>query len=79
MQHSTRPLAPRAAALTLALMASAALAGCTTVGPKYNGAPDAAPAAAARAAFLRGDAATTTAGTGRAVVGSCWAIRCSMA
>lgn len=61
MQHSTRPFAPRAATLTLALMASAALAGCTTVGPKYNGAPDAAPAAAARAAFLRGDAATTTA------------------
>ncbi len=47
--------------LAIALLASAALAGCTTVGPKYAGAPDAAPGAAARSAFLRGDAATTTA------------------
>lgn len=47
--------------LAIALLASAALAGCTTVGPKYAGAPDASPGAAARSAFLRGDAATTTA------------------
>jgi len=43
-----------------ALLASAALAGCTTVGPKYTGAPDAAPGAAGRQAFLRGDAAATS-------------------
>jgi hypothetical protein len=60
-------------------MASAALAGCTTVGPKYNGAPDAAPAAAARAAFLRGDAATTPPRHRPRAGGKRWAIRCSMA
>lgn len=53
MTLSFRPLAA-------ALLASAALAGCTTVGPKYTGAPDAAPGAAGRQAFLRGDAAATS-------------------
>ena len=53
MTLSFRPLAA-------ALLASAALAGCTTVGPKYTGAPDAAPGAAGRPAFLRGDAAATS-------------------
>lgn len=54
-----RPKA-RSAALLAAMLASAALAGCTTVGPNYAGAPAAAPVAAARPGFLRADAQTTT-------------------
>lgn len=64
MHTSFRRLAHRPPATTLVattLLASLALAGCTTVGPKYTGAPDAAPGAAARSAFLRGDASATPA------------------
>lgn len=44
--------------LALLLSGVALLAGCTTVGPNYKGAPAVAPASAQRGAFLRGDAAT---------------------
>ncbi|MEO0032613.1 MAG: hypothetical protein RIS94_2371 [Pseudomonadota bacterium] len=45
----------------LALLSGAALlSACTTVGPNYRGAPQAAPVSATRGAFLRGDAATPT-------------------
>lgn len=38
---------------TVTALISTLLAGCATVGPNYTGAPDAAPAASARAGFLR--------------------------
>ncbi|WP_298287168.1 efflux transporter outer membrane subunit [Novosphingobium sp.] len=40
---------------TGATLLAALLAGCTTVGPNYAGAPDAAPQAAARGGFIRAD------------------------
>lgn len=39
--------------LGVALLASTLLAGCTTVGPNYAGAPDAAPQASSRGTFVR--------------------------
>lgn len=42
--------------LLLVLIGATALAGCTTVGPDYRGAPPAAGTASARGAFLRGGA-----------------------
>ncbi|MCX7283016.1 MAG: efflux transporter outer membrane subunit [Novosphingobium sp.] len=47
----------RAAGATLL---AALLAGCTTVGPNYAGAPDAAPQSAARGAFIRADGLSNT-------------------
>ncbi|MDF8333858.1 efflux transporter outer membrane subunit [Novosphingobium cyanobacteriorum] len=44
---------PKTRNISLLLMASAALAACTTVGPNYKGAPGVADAAAARSTFLR--------------------------
>ncbi|MBB4613600.1 efflux transporter outer membrane subunit [Novosphingobium taihuense] len=45
---------------------AALLAGCATVGPNYDGAPQAAPQAASRGAFVRaGDSTQTTAPAGR--------------
>lgn len=53
-------VSPRAAkALTAAV--ALLLAGCTTVGPTYAGAPAAAPVSAARGAFVRAGSDTTTA------------------
>ncbi len=40
-----------------ASLLAALLAGCTTVGPNYTGAPDATPQAATRGAFIRADGA----------------------
>jgi NodT family efflux transporter outer membrane factor (OMF) lipoprotein len=51
------PILPATLGATLAL----ALAGCTTVGPDFKGAPAAAPTAAARGAFMRADPAQTSA------------------
>lgn len=50
-------------ALPLVLAAALLSAGCTTVGPDYHGAPQAAPAAAARGSFLRAPDALAVAAT----------------
>lgn len=57
---SVRTKSVRASLLAAPLLLAAPvfLTGCTTVGPDYHGAPVAAPTAAARGAFLRGDATT---------------------
>jgi outer membrane protein, multidrug efflux system len=43
------------------VLLAALLAGCTTVGPNYAGAPRSAPQAETRGSFIRADAQTTTA------------------
>ena len=50
------PIRPR---LLMLALTTALLAGCATVGPDWHGAPNAAPVAAARPAFLRASADTT--------------------
>lgn len=47
--------------LGVTLLASTLLAGCTTVGPNYAGAPDAAPQAASRGTFVRAQGLPTQA------------------
>ena len=50
------PIRPR---LLMLALTTALLTGCATVGPDWHGAPNAAPVAAARPAFLRASADTT--------------------
>lgn len=54
----------RRAALVAGFVA-ALLSGCTTVGPNYTGAPNAAPEAAARSGFVRGSEVSTLAPASR--------------